>query len=123
MTNNSGRKVLIIDDDRDFAQSLAMILDVKGYDVREAHSLHDARAVMAREEIDVFFLDLKLRDGSGESFLPSIRTYSADALIIVMTGFSTFEIEEKLIGKGASLVARKPVEIDQVIGFIEGELS
>ena len=57
--------VLVIDDDSDAAETMAMLIASEGFTVATAGSLRDARRQMALQEPDIVLLDLMLPDGSG----------------------------------------------------------
>ena len=59
------RHALVVDDDSDAAETLAMLIADEGCSVACAGSLHDARRQLAMHRPDVVFLDLHLPDGSG----------------------------------------------------------
>src|SRR5207248_2336670 len=53
-------RVLVVDDSRDAAQSLALLLRIKGHDVRTAHDGPEALDVARQQQPDVIFLDIGL---------------------------------------------------------------
>ena len=56
---------LLVDDDSDAAETMAMLIANEGFTVATAGSLRDARRQIALQEPDIVLLDLMLPDGSG----------------------------------------------------------
>ena len=56
---------LIVDDEPDTSETLAMLIATQGFTVATAGSLRDARRQMALQDPDILVLDLMLPDGSG----------------------------------------------------------
>lgn len=83
-------RILVVDDDRDFAQLLTHMLTLppRVYRVLKAHSGGDALRLALEHSPDVIILDLGLPDFSGEEFMQRIRQEGrlADVPIIIVTG-------------------------------------
>ena len=65
-------RLLLVEDDRATYSALRGILNLRGWDVRVATSVAEARAILD-ESVDAVILDLMLPDGHGEGLLPDIR--------------------------------------------------
>jgi CheY-like chemotaxis protein len=57
--------VFIVDDDKDFAETLKMVLEGRGYDVEIAHSGEEAIAKFCEQDFDIAFMDVKLPGKNG----------------------------------------------------------
>ena len=62
-------RLLIVDDDRDFAAALSNLLALEGYEVDLAHDGNAARTALERFDAEVVLLDLRLETGSGHRWL------------------------------------------------------
>ena len=90
-----GKKILVVDDEATARQVLEAMLDSSGYDVRTASGAVDALDILAREDINVIFLDLKLFGVSGIELCRKIRKSKPLAIIHAVTGWAAlYEIEE-----------------------------
>ncbi len=58
-------RVLIVDDNRNFARFLYGALATRGYQSRTAFSIADALAAAGEEHFDLFLLDIRVPDGDG----------------------------------------------------------
>ncbi len=70
----SGR-VLIVEDEPDFAAYLAQVLASDGFETNVAHSLEEARNALAGSHFDLLTLDIELGDGSGGDLLVELRQH------------------------------------------------
>jgi PAS domain S-box-containing protein len=108
------RRVLVVDDNVDAAQSLAVLLRHMGHDVRVAHegetALGDARAFLP----DVVFLDIALPGMSGYDVARALRATSATpaARIVALTGYSQQDDVRRSHEAGFDAHLVKPVEAD-----------
>jgi DNA-binding NtrC family response regulator len=100
--------VLVVDDERDTAAALAMLIAGEGYTVATAGSLHDARRQMALQTPDVVFCDLQLPDGSGMRLLEDGAVREKTGIVLV-TGHGDVETSVQALRLGAVDYLLKPV--------------
>ncbi len=111
--------ILIVDDSRDFGQSLATFLRLEGHEVELVFDGEAAVEKFRARDFDAAFLDVKLPGMNGvESFL-EIRKLKPDAKVFMMTGFSDEEPLRKAIDNGAMGVFHKPLDLDEVLKALE----
>jgi DNA-binding response OmpR family regulator len=114
---------LIIDDDRDLAKFLKIVLGLAGFECEVAHTPRHALNFLASHEPDLIFLDLKLGpDVQGGDLLYHIRSNPRfdNTRVIVITGYPAMA---QGIHSLADLVLVKPVEIDQLSRLASRMLS
>lgn len=69
-------RVLVVDDDRDFAEGLADVLAIKGHQVDTALNGDEAVARFGEQGYDLAFIDIKMRRKNGlETFLEIRREH------------------------------------------------
>jgi DNA-binding NtrC family response regulator len=100
---------LVVDDDRGFRESLALLVARAGCDVREASSVADARARLEQAAADVILVDLGLPDGSGIELLRDERI-AATSELIVITGNATVDSAVQALREGALDYLTKPLD-------------
>jgi DNA-binding response OmpR family regulator len=112
--------ILVIDDEPAIRESLAFALKREGFDVLEAASLKQARALEDRPA-DLIILDLVLPDGSGLDFLRALRSRS-DIPVIVLT--SRDEETDRVVGleMGADDYVLKPFSPREVTARVRAVL-
>ena len=107
-------EILVVDDYRDHADSLAELFELEGHKVRVAYAAADAIAAFVSQEFDVAFMDVVMPGMNGvESFL-EIRRRRPDAKVYMMTGYSVEELLAQAIENGALGVISKPISADKV---------
>lgn len=112
-------RVFIVDDDPDFAASLALVIEGNGCDVQIAHSGEEAIQKHSHEDFDITFMDMKLPGKSGVQSLEAIRTSNPDAKVVMMTGYSQGPLLEAAQALGAWAILQKPFNLYHVIALLE----
>ncbi|NVJ24003.1 MULTISPECIES: sigma-54-dependent transcriptional regulator [Myxococcus] len=107
--------LLLVDDDRTFASLAATVLRHEGFRVTLAHSLHDARAALARQAPEVVVLDRRLPDGDGIHLLPELRAQFPDTAVMMVTAHGDIASAVDAIKQGARDYLSKPVELDDLV--------
>ena len=73
---------LLVDDDSDAAETMAMLIANEGFTVATAGSLRDARRQIALQEPDIILLDLMLPDGSGMELFNDVKQLPSAELVL-----------------------------------------
>jgi DNA-binding NtrC family response regulator len=108
----------VIDDDRDFAESLADILTLHGFVVEVALSGGHAVSISSEDDFDLLLLDMKMPDKNGLETLTEIRAMKPAARGIIITGYGSRELLKSARDAGAVGVLEKPVDIDYLVDLI-----
>ncbi|MFH1052303.1 MAG: SLC13 family permease [bacterium] len=113
-------KVLIVDDEKEFRESLSNRLKVRGYENITLPDGEDAlKVTRIDKDIDVVILDRKMPGLSGEQVLKEIKSYSPEIQVIMLTGHGSTE-SAMAVGKlDAFRYIQKPCELDKLIEIIE----
>ena len=115
----SAVRVLIIDDEQDFATALAERLRLRGYEATAIFSPDDALATTKEMQPDVVLLDLRLPGVSGIEMLMTMREFVPGVEIILLTGH--LDLAQRIQGMrlDAFEYIMKPIEIADLINKIE----
>jgi two-component system response regulator MprA len=106
------KRVLIVDDEHDLVESLAMALE--GYcDVCVAHDGQQALEVLERERIDAIVLDLMMPVMSGEELIAELRTRDIRVPVIVASASRNVEARCKELGVEHCL--QKPYRLSKLL--------
>ena len=116
-------KVLVIDDEVEFAATLCQRLKLRKYEVAEAHSGAQALKMMVEFRPDVVVLDLKMPDMSGLDVLAEIRQELPETQTIMLTGHGSSAAGSKAMEKGAFDYLMKPVEFKELLAKINEAAS
>jgi PAS domain S-box-containing protein len=111
-----GRRVLIVDDNVDAAQSLAMLADILGHSTEIAFSGPEALEKLPAFKPDIIFLDIGLPGMSGFEVAQAVKRSHPHPppFIIALTGWGTEETKQKARESGFDEHLTKPVEIATV---------
>jgi len=108
-------RVLIVDDDRDFADSLAEMLETRGYQVFVAADEQQARTLLTAQAPPVALVDVRLGRDSGLRVISELRRLHPRLICVMMTAFAEVETAVEAFRSGACHYLRKPLEIDAVL--------
>jgi two-component system response regulator HydG len=112
-------RVFIVDDDQDFAESLALLMEGRGYQVELAFSGEEAIAKFREQDFDITFMDVRLPGKSGLESFWGIRKFKPSARVVMMTGYSVEQLLEQAVEHGAWGVLEKPIDVHQVLEMLE----
>ncbi len=123
MTGIKGRKrILIIDDDRIFSDTLREYLMRDGIEVLSAYTGAEGLKTSSEGNLDVILLDQKLPDAEGHTLCPSVLKNNENAKIIFITAHASFEGAVQAIKAGAFNYISKPFELEEMELAIEQAL-
>ena len=108
-------RVLVIDDEKTFADMLVMLLGREGYD---AVAVNDGKAGIDRlsvEEFELVLCDLKMPRMSGLEFLDALVEGGIQTTVIMMSAFGTVDLAVEALKRGAYDYISKPFKRDEII--------
>ncbi|TDN70238.1 ATP-binding protein [Paraburkholderia sp. BL10I2N1] len=113
-------QILIVDDNRDAADSLALILRMHDYEVRTADDGPGGIRVAAAWSPEVILLDIGLPGMNGHDVAKEFKALpqTQHAVLIAMTGFASAEDISKSAEAGFSRHLVKPVDPDMLIDLL-----
>jgi DNA-binding NtrC family response regulator len=106
---------LLVDDDRAFSAVAAATLQREGIPVTVAHSLHEARALVAQRSFDLVVLDRRLPDGDGLQYLPELRAAMPGTVVVMVTAHGDIASAVEAIRLGAADYLAKPIELTDLL--------
>ncbi len=115
------RRILVVDDNLDAAESLSMLLSITGHETTMAHDGSAALAAAERERPDVLLLDLGLPTLSGYEVCRRIRqqSWGREMFIIALTGWGQDEDRQKTREAGFDGHLVKPVAYDALLRLLD----
>jgi two-component system OmpR family response regulator len=114
-------RVLCVDDDRDAADSLAVLLELAGFN---AHVCYDGQSALAACETyhpEACILDLTMPGMSGLELSRRIRDWAGrrePPVIVALTGWTGDEARRRTAEAGFDLYLTKPVDPDQLATLV-----
>jgi PAS domain S-box-containing protein len=109
---SNARRILIVDDDRDLAKSLAMALKAIGHEVRTAFDGAEAIEIAGEFHPHAMALDVSLPTMSGFDVVRRLREepWAERVVMIATTGWTRDEVRERALESGFDHFMVKPVE-------------
>ena len=117
MKINSGY-LLLVEDEREIQEANTRMLERRGYVLRQAYTLAEARAIMAKDMPRAIVLDIGLPDGSGLVFLHEIRKTS-NVPVLMLTAMGTDEDIINGLKAGGDDYLPKPYDLMVFITRVE----
>lgn len=108
----SGKKILVVDDDRDLLRGLETRLKASGYTVFGAADAKSCVSAAQKEEPDVIILDIGLPDGDGFAVMEKLKSLTPPLKIpiVILTGKDPMENEQRALDSGIKAFLKKPVD-------------
>jgi DNA-binding NtrC family response regulator len=119
-------KILLVDDEKDFVNTLAERLSVKQVANRPpgvAMSGEEALKSLEDEAPDVMVLDLRMPGIDGLEVLKNVKKYYPEVQVVILTGHGSDKDREEAERLGAFDYLEKPVNIDTLVGTIKKALT
>jgi len=127
--NLGGHRILIVDDNRDAAQTLKVLISMLGDNECElAFSGVDALHIASRWHPDIVLLDLKMPDMDGYEVARRLRSadWGKDMLLVAVSGWASDEHKLRAQSVGFGCHLSKPVartELEAVLERVDGSAS
>ena len=112
-------RVLLVDDEVDFVQTVAKRLKRNKLSVQAAHSGDDALRHLAGNPTDVVVLDVKMPGMDGIEVLRRIKARQPLVEVIMLTGHASVDAAIDGMESGAFDYLMKPVEFDELLYKIQ----
>ncbi|HVY60312.1 MAG TPA: sigma-54 dependent transcriptional regulator, partial [Planctomycetota bacterium] len=114
-----GEDILIVDDEEAIRWSLSGLLKERGFRVRSAGSVVEARRAIADQAPDVALVDLGLGDGSGLEVIKRLRELSPGSVGIVVTGQGSVKVAVEAMQAGAFDFVEKPASPERLFPILD----
>jgi DNA-binding NtrC family response regulator len=115
----SGSRVLLVDDEMEFVETLAMRLETRGFRVAVAGTGETAVEKVQAQSFDAILLDLAMPGMDGIETLKRLRELNPDSQVVLLTGRATVKKATEAMRLGALDLLEKPVDIEVLVGKIE----
>jgi len=107
--------LLVVDDKRDLAQGVALVLEDLSGDIRVVHSGDDALAAMRGRAADLVLSDIRMPGMDGLALLGRLREGWPHARVILFTGYATVDSAVEAMKQGAYHYLTKPFDNDELL--------
>ena len=111
--------LLIVDDEKRFADMLAKRLKLRGCECAVCYTGQEALDLIGQKDFSLVLLDLHLPDIYGTEVLTRIKKVDSDTPVIIVTGHGTEKDRRECTQQGAYAFMHKPVGIDDLMAILE----
>ncbi|NNG00183.1 MAG: response regulator [Desulfobacteraceae bacterium] len=105
-------KVLLVDDEVDFLETMAERLQTRGMDVTTVDKADEAFEKIQAEDYDAVILDFLMPGMNGIEALKALKKKRPDLQVILLTGHATIEKSVEAMKLGAVDFLEKPADIE-----------
>ena len=111
--------VLVIDDEEDFRNLLALGLSLHGYEVITASSGYQGVQLATARRPSVITCDIKMPGVDGVATITALHRAVPNTPLVVVTGFLSDETIEACNANGAVAYLRKPFTIEELCAVLD----
>ena len=111
-------KLLIVEDDVDFAAALSRAMNKRGVEVAVAHDAAEARTVADAFVPSHAVVDLKLPGESGLTVVAALAARTPAPAIVVLTGYASIATAVEAVRLGARHYLAKPADADEILAAL-----
>lgn len=119
MADNPLPRILIVEDDTTFRETVCDVLRDAGYRVRGARSLKKATKRLSRHEFDLVLTDVNLGDRTGFEVLQIATEKRPEAKIVLMSAQADQEIIQQALQAGAKRFLPKPFRVKELLTTLQ----
>jgi two-component system response regulator RegA len=116
--NAAAMKLLIVEDDADFAAALARAMQKRGAEVALARDAGEAQSVADRFAPSHAVVDLKLPGESGLKVVEQLAARTPAPAIVVLTGYASIATAVEAVRLGARHYLAKPADADEILAAL-----
>ncbi|HUT10820.1 MAG TPA: sigma-54 dependent transcriptional regulator [Thermoguttaceae bacterium] len=106
--------VLVVDDHRQARDSMAVALQLSGYQVARCSSAPEALNLLGRERYDCIVTDLKMPGMNGVEFIIQLERRRCESQVVMVTAHATVATAVEAMRHGAFDYIEKPFDVDQL---------
>ncbi len=111
-------KLLIVDDEVQFLNSISRRLEMRGFEVTKAHDGQEAVDAARTAKFDLALLDLKMPGMDGKQVLEILKKEHKHLEIIILTGHGSLDSAVECTKLGAYGYLPKPYEFDKLLDIL-----
>lgn len=112
-------KLLIVDDEKQFLESIAKRLELRGFVVTKASNGEEAIAAASQDRFDLALLDLKMPGMDGKEVLEILRREHRFLEVIILTGHGSIDSAVECTKLGAFGYLSKPYELEKLLEVLK----
>ena len=116
--SNKKIRLLVVDDEEQFLQSLGKRLEARDFDVVTTNRGEKAIDAARDREFDIALVDLKMPGMNGEETLEALKQEHEYLEVVILTGHASVDSAVECTKMGAYSYLQKPCEFDVLLGVL-----
>ncbi|MEI6899237.1 MAG: response regulator [Bacteroidota bacterium] len=117
------KRILLIDDEKDFRDGMKVLLEIYGYEVRIAENGSAGYCLRAETNFDLIITDILMPEMDGLELILKVRSVSPNAKIIAISGggkgLNATDYLKLSVSLGADRALRKPFQMLELLDTIK----
>jgi DNA-binding NtrC family response regulator len=119
----SGNRILLVDDERDFVDTLAARLEARGFKTDVVYTGEDAIEKVGERDYGAIILDVVMPGIDGIATLRRVLEINPELQVILLTGQGTVGLGVEAIKRGAADFLQKPADLDELLDKLQQAAS
>ncbi|GMV19299.1 MAG: response regulator [Polyangiaceae bacterium] len=116
-------RVLVVDDHRDMADGIAMLLGELPLDVEVAYSAKQALSLMEKRETTLVLTDIRMPRMDGVQLLAEVKARSPQTRVVLLTAFGSIDSAVEAMKEGASDYLTKPFDNSALLDVVKRHVA
>ncbi|ODS32155.1 MAG: putative two-component response regulator protein [Candidatus Scalindua rubra] len=112
-------RILIVDNNTDFCENIADVLELEGYETVEAYDGFGAIESIKENDFDLVLMDIKMPKMDGVETFRKLKEVSPETPVIMMTAFMVEDLVKLSLQEGAFGAFQKPLNLKRLFCSIE----
>jgi two-component system, NtrC family, response regulator HydG len=113
--------VLLVDDNPAMVNTLADILEAKGFTVHAAAGGAQALQILSEQPVDILLTDVKMPGMNGLELYRATRKAYPNLVTIFMTAYAADDLIQQGMAEGVKIILNKPLDINFMVHLFSAE--
>ena len=123
MINRDENRLLVVDDEDLFRNSLVKLLTMEGYSVLSASDGNEALGLIKENKFQLVITDLKMPGMNGMELMQEIQKLSPDTKVVIITAHGEWNTYLEAMERGAFEYLNKPINKDDLFYAVKKALK
>jgi len=111
-------KLLVVDDEKQFLETISKRLSMRDFDVTPVSSGEGAIEAARKQEFEIALVDLKMPGMGGEEVLEILKREHKFMEVIILTGYGTIDSAIRCTKAGVYNYLEKPCELETLLNVL-----